>query len=82
MLGAVISRILLSIVLLLRSSHPIAVFRGGWRQRFLEVARAFKASKDSVMLERNHTFIGRELNGSISNRRRGNGFLEGSVGVS
>lgn len=59
LLGAVMSRILLSIVFFAVVT-PIAVFRRLVGKDSLKL-RAFKASKDSVMVERNHTFIGRDL---------------------
>ena len=59
LLGAVMSRILLSIVFFAVVT-PIAVFRKLVGKDSLKL-RAFKAGKDSVMVERNHTFIGRDL---------------------
>ena len=59
LLGAVMSRILLSIVFFAVVT-TIAVFRRLVGKDSLKL-RAFKASKDSVMVERNHTFIGRDL---------------------
>jgi hypothetical protein len=59
LLGAVMSRILLSIVFFAVVT-PIAIFRRLVGKDSLKL-RAFKASKDSVMVERNHTFIGRDL---------------------
>jgi hypothetical protein len=59
LLGAVMSRILLSIVFFAVVT-PIAVFRRLVGKDSLKL-RAFKAGKDSVMVERNHTFIGRDL---------------------
>lgn len=59
LLGAVMSRILLSIVFFAVVT-PIAVFRRLVGKDSLKL-RAFKAGKDSVMVERNHTFVGRDL---------------------
>jgi hypothetical protein len=59
LLGAVMSRVLLSIVFFAVVT-PIAIFRRLAGKDSLKL-RAFKASKDSVMVERNHTFIGRDL---------------------
>jgi hypothetical protein len=59
LLGAVVSRILLSIVFFLVVT-PIAILRRLMGKDSLKL-RAFKAGNDSVMLERNHTFIGRDL---------------------
>jgi hypothetical protein len=59
LLGAVMSRILLSIVFFAVVT-PIAVFRRLAGKDSLKL-RAFKAGKDSVMVERNHTFVGRDL---------------------
>jgi Saxitoxin biosynthesis operon protein SxtJ len=59
LLGAVMSRILLSIVFFAVVT-PIAIFRRLAGKDSLKL-RAFKASKDSVMVERNHTFVGRDL---------------------
>ena len=59
LLGAVMSRILLSIVFFLIVT-PIGILRRLMGKDSLKL-RAFKAGKDSVMLERNHTFIGRDL---------------------
>jgi Saxitoxin biosynthesis operon protein SxtJ len=59
LLGAVMSRVLLSIVFFAVVT-PIAIFRRLVGKDSLKL-RAFKASKDSVMVERNHTFIGRDL---------------------
>jgi hypothetical protein len=59
LLGAVMSRVLLSIILFAVVT-PIAIFRRLVGKDSLKL-RAFKASKDSVMVERNHTFIGRDL---------------------
>jgi hypothetical protein len=59
LLGAVMSRVLLSIIFFAVVT-PIAIFRRLVGKDSLKL-RAFKASKDSVMVERNHTFIGRDL---------------------
>jgi hypothetical protein len=59
LLGAVMSRVLLSIVYFCVVT-PIGVLRRLAGKDSLKL-RAFKASSDSVMLERNHTFIGRDL---------------------
>ncbi|MGH7782254.1 MAG: SxtJ family membrane protein [Candidatus Binatia bacterium] len=59
LLGAVMSRVLLSIVFFAVVT-PIGILRRLAGKDSLKL-RAFKASKDSVMLERNHTFVGRDL---------------------
>ena len=59
LLGAVMSRILLSIVFFAVVT-PIAIFRRLVGKDSLKL-RAFKANEDSVMVERNHTFVGRDL---------------------
>lgn len=59
LLGAVVSKILLSIVFLAIVT-PMGIFRRLSGKDSLKL-RAFKASQDSVMLERNHTFIGADL---------------------
>jgi hypothetical protein len=59
LLGAVVSKILLSIVFFVIVT-PIGILRRLAGKDSLKL-RAFKASKDSVMLGRNHTFIGRDL---------------------
>jgi hypothetical protein len=59
LLGAVVSKILLSIVFFV-IVVPIGVLRRLAGKDSLKL-RAFKAGKDSVMVERNHTFIGRDL---------------------
>jgi hypothetical protein len=59
LMGAVMSRILLAIVFFAVVT-PIAIFRRLVGKDSLKL-RAFKANKDSVMVERNHTFIGRDL---------------------
>lgn len=59
LLGSVVSRVLLSIVFFVVVT-PIGIFRRLIRRDSLKL-RAFKASKQSVMLERNHTFVGQDL---------------------
>jgi hypothetical protein len=59
LLGAVVSRILMSI-LFFAVVTPIGILRRLAGKDSLKL-RAFKAGKDSVMLDRNHTFIGRDL---------------------
>lgn len=59
LLGAVVSRILLSIVFFFVVT-PIGIFRRLIGRDSLKL-RAFKAGKASVMLERNHTFVGKDL---------------------
>jgi hypothetical protein len=59
LLGAVGSKVMLSIVFF-GIVTPIGVFRRLAGKDSLKL-RAFKASKDSVMLERNHTFVGQDL---------------------
>jgi|ERR1700733_15937318 Saxitoxin biosynthesis operon protein SxtJ len=59
LLGAVVSKILLSIVFFV-IVVPIGVLRRLAGKDSLKL-RAFKAGQDSVMVERNHTFIGRDL---------------------
>jgi hypothetical protein len=59
LLGAVVSKILLSIVFFVIVT-PIGLLRRLAGKDSLKL-RAFKKSKDSVMLGRNHTFIGRDL---------------------
>jgi hypothetical protein len=59
LMGAVMSKILLSLVFFLVVT-PIAILRRLFGKDALKL-RAFKASKDSVMLERNHTFAARDL---------------------
>jgi hypothetical protein len=58
-MGAVMSRVLLSIVFFLVVT-PIGILRRLFGKDALKL-RAFKASGNSVMLERNHTFTGRDL---------------------
>ena len=59
LLGSVVSRVLLSIVFFLVVT-PIGVFRRLIGKDSLKL-RAFNASKQSVMLERNHTFVAKDL---------------------
>lgn len=59
LLGTVASKILLSIVFFAVVT-PIAIIRRLAGKDSLKL-RAFKASEDSVMLERNHTFIGTDI---------------------
>lgn len=59
LLGSVVPRILLAIVFFVVVT-PIGVLRRLAGKDSLKL-RAFKASPDSVMLERNHTFIGGDL---------------------
>jgi hypothetical protein len=59
LLGSVVSKILLSIVFFAVVT-PIGILRRLFGKDSLQL-RAFKASKESVMLERNHTFIGSDL---------------------
>jgi hypothetical protein len=59
LLGSVVSRILLSIVFFVVVT-PIGMFRRLIGRDSLKL-RAFKASKESVMVDRNHTFVGRDL---------------------
>jgi hypothetical protein len=59
LLGSVVSKILLSIVFFLVVT-PIGILRRLFGKDSLQL-RVFKASKESVMLERNHTFIGSDL---------------------
>jgi len=59
LLGAVVSRILLSIVFFFVVT-PIGILRRLAGKDSLKL-RVFKAGKDSVMLERNHKFIGQDL---------------------
>jgi len=59
LLGAVVSRILLSIVFFL-VVVPIGILRRLAGKDSLKL-RSFKSGKDSVMLERNHTFSGQDL---------------------
>ena len=59
LLGAVVSKVMLSIVFF-GIVTPIGIFRRLAGKDSLKL-RAFKASKDSVMIERNHTFVGQDL---------------------
>jgi hypothetical protein len=59
LLGSVVSKLLLSIVFFVVVT-PIGILRRLFGKDSLQL-RAFKASKESVMLERNHTFIGSDL---------------------
>jgi uncharacterized membrane protein (Fun14 family) len=59
LLGTVVSKVLLSVVFFFVVT-PIAILRRLAGKDSLKL-RAFKASQDSVMLERNHTFVGRDL---------------------
>ena len=59
LLGSVVSRILLSIVFFAVVT-PIGLFRRLMGRDSLKL-RAFKASKESAMVERNHTFVGRDI---------------------
>jgi hypothetical protein len=58
-IGAVVSRILLSIVYVLVVT-PVGLLRRLAGKDSLRL-RAFKASDESVMVARNHTFAGRDL---------------------
>ncbi|MBZ5707056.1 MAG: hypothetical protein LAN63_17050 [Acidobacteriia bacterium] len=59
LLGTVVPRILLAIVFFVVVT-PIGILRRLTGKDSLKL-RAFKASPDSVMVERNHTFIGGDL---------------------
>jgi hypothetical protein len=59
LMGSVVSKILLSIVFFAVVT-PIALWRRLAGKDSLKL-RAFKAGKDSVMVERNHTFVGQDL---------------------
>jgi polyferredoxin len=59
LLGAVVSKILLSIVFF-GIVTPIGILRRLLGKDSLKL-RAFKAGNDSVMLERNHVFIGQDI---------------------
>jgi hypothetical protein len=59
LMGSVVSKILLSIVFFAVVT-PIGILRRLFGKDSLHL-RVFKASKESVMLERNHTFIGSDL---------------------
>jgi hypothetical protein len=59
LLGSVVSKVLLSIVFFAVVT-PIGIVRRLFGKDSLKL-RAFKASQESVMVERNHTFIGSDL---------------------
>jgi uncharacterized membrane protein YgdD (TMEM256/DUF423 family) len=59
LIGSVVSRVLLSIVFV-GVVTPIGMFRRLIGRDSLKL-RAFKAGKGSVMLERNHTFVDKDL---------------------
>jgi hypothetical protein len=59
LLGAVVPRILLGVLFFLVVT-PIGLFRRLLGKDTLKL-RAFKGSEGSVMLQRNHVFIGRDL---------------------
>lgn len=59
LMGAVVSKILLSIVFFAIVT-PIGILRRLAGKDSLKL-RAFKAGQESVMLERNHKFVGRDL---------------------
>jgi len=59
LLGAVVSRILLSIVFAFVVT-PISLLRRLFGKDSLKL-RVFKAGQDSVMVDRNHTFVGQDL---------------------
>ena len=59
LLGAVVSKVLLSIVFF-GVVTPIGILRRMFGKDSLQL-RAFKAGKDSVMLERNHVFVGQDI---------------------
>jgi len=59
LLGAVVSRILLSIVFFLVVT-PISLLRRMFGKDSLKL-KVFKAGQDSVMVERNHVFVGADL---------------------
>jgi uncharacterized membrane protein YgdD (TMEM256/DUF423 family) len=59
LMGSVMSRVLLSIVFF-GVVTPIGIFRRLLGRDSLKL-RAFKASKESVMVERNHTFVAQDL---------------------
>lgn len=58
-IGTVMSKVLLSIVYFFVVT-PVGTVRRLMGKDSLKL-RAFKASKESAMLERNHTFVGRDL---------------------
>ena len=59
LLGTIVPKILLAVVFFTVVT-PIAIIRRMLGKDALKL-RAFKASQDSVMLERNHMFVGRDL---------------------
>ena len=59
LLGAVVSRILLSMVFFFVVT-PISLLRRLFGKDSLKL-RVFKAGQGSVMVERNHTFVGEDL---------------------
>jgi hypothetical protein len=59
LLGSVVSKLLLSIVFFAVVT-PIGIVRRLFGKDSLKL-RTFKASQESVMLERNHTFVGSDL---------------------
>ena len=59
LLGAVVSRVLLTVIFLVVVS-PIGLLRRMMGKDSLKL-RVFKASDESVMLERNHAFVGTDL---------------------
>ena len=59
LIGTLMSKILLSVVFFAVVT-PIGALRRFLRKDSLNL-RAFKASKESIMLERNHTFTGRDM---------------------
>jgi hypothetical protein len=59
LLGEIVPKILLSIVFFLVVT-PIGIFRRLIGKDALKL-RVFKGGQDSVMLERNHTFVGQDL---------------------
>lgn len=59
LLGSIVPKILLGVVFFTVVT-PIAIMRRMLGKDALKL-RAFKAGQDSVMLERNHTFVGRDL---------------------
>ena len=58
-LGAVVSKIVLSVIFLVVVS-PLALLRRAMGKDSLKL-RMFKASDESVMLERNHLFVGKDI---------------------
>lgn len=59
LIGAVMSKVMLSLVYFLVVT-PIGVFRRIMGKDNLRL-RAFKASRESVMVERNHLFVGQDM---------------------